>query len=92
MTTVANGLWTSAPPELESAMGKKPNEATAAVMITGRRRTEVPFKIRSLILVMPSFFNSLKYPISTIPFNTATPNKGNESNSSRDAKWHMSKL
>ncbi len=35
----------------------------------------VPFKIMSFKSVMPSFFKLLNSAISTIPFNTATPNK-----------------
>ena len=60
ITTVANGRCTSAPPEEEIAIGKKPNDATDAVIKTGLSLTSVPLIIRSRILVIPSFFNSLK--------------------------------
>ena len=39
ITTVANGRCTSAPSPCESAIGKKPIEATRAVIKTGRKRT-----------------------------------------------------
>jgi hypothetical protein len=42
ITTVANGRCTSAPDEDEIAIGKNPNEATAAVISTGLNLTRVP--------------------------------------------------
>ena len=39
VTAVANGRCTSAPSPCESAIGKKPIEATRAVIKTGRKRT-----------------------------------------------------
>ncbi|MNL33740.1 hypothetical protein D3C87_1556680 [compost metagenome] len=42
ITTVANGLCTSAPALPERAIGKKPREATEAVIITGLNLTAVP--------------------------------------------------
>ena len=42
ITTVANGFCTSAPAPLLNAIGKKPSEATAAVISTGRKRIFVP--------------------------------------------------
>ncbi|MDF2694913.1 MAG: hypothetical protein K0S65_3296, partial [Labilithrix sp.] len=39
MTTVASGRCTSLPGAVDSAIGKKPNDATSAVMSTGRRRS-----------------------------------------------------
>ena len=36
ITTVASGFCTSAPAEVDNAIGRKPREATAAVIITGR--------------------------------------------------------
>ena len=57
ITTVAKGRCTSAPPEVEIAMGKNPKEATAAVIITGLNLTLVPVKILSLISVIPSFLS-----------------------------------
>ena len=43
ITTVASGRCTSAPAPLLNAIGKNPNEATAAVINTGRNRISVPF-------------------------------------------------
>ena len=42
ITTVANGLCTSAPSPVLSAIGKNPSEATDAVINTGRKRVLVP--------------------------------------------------
>ena len=47
ITTVANGRCTSAPEELDNAIGRKPSEATAAVNSTGLSLTLVPFNTRS---------------------------------------------
>ena len=68
-------IWISLPADVESAIGKNPSEATAAVAKTGRNRAAVPFKIRWVTSFSPSSRNLLKYAINTIPFNTATPNK-----------------
>ncbi len=53
ITTVANGLCTSAPADEEIAIGKNPKAAAAAVNNTGRSLSVVPFKINSSLLVMP---------------------------------------
>ena len=45
MTTVASGLWTSAPAPVEMAIGIKPRLATRAVIKTGARRSSEPRKI-----------------------------------------------
>ena len=74
ITTVAKGRCTSAPAFVEIAIGKKPSAAAAAVNITGRRRSLAPLIILSFISSIPSFFNSLKCSINTIPFSTAIPN------------------
>ena len=47
ITTVASGFCTSAPAEVDNAIGRKPSEATAAVMITGRNRVFSPLITRS---------------------------------------------
>ena len=39
ITTVASGRCTSAPSPWESAIGRKPIDATSAVINTGRKRT-----------------------------------------------------
>ncbi len=39
MTTVASGRCTSLPGAVERAMGRNPNDATSAVIKTGRRRS-----------------------------------------------------
>jgi len=75
ITTVANGFCTSAPAEVDNAMGRKPNDATAAVMMTGLKRVCKPFFTRSIMSVTPSFSSRLNSAMSTIPFSTATPNK-----------------
>ena len=63
------------PEPLLNAIGKKPRDATKAVINTGRNRTFVPINTILLRSVMPSFFNLLNSAINTIPFKTATPNR-----------------
>ncbi|EIA07107.1 hypothetical protein HJ01_03588 [Flavobacterium frigoris PS1] len=75
ITTVANGFCTSAPEPLLSAIGKKPNDATSAVINTGRKRTLVPCRTIDFKLVSPVFFIRLNSAIKTNPFKTAIPNK-----------------
>ncbi len=75
MTTVAKGRCTSAPALVEIAIGKKPRAAAEAVSNTGRRRSRVPRRIRSVISVKPCCLSSLKCSINTMPFSTAIPNK-----------------
>ena len=60
ITTVANGFCTSAPPLVDNAIGKNPNEATAAVIKTGRNLVFVPIKTLCNGSVIPSDFNWLK--------------------------------
>ena len=60
MTTVASGRCTSAPAEVDSAIGRKPSEATVAVISTGRRRTSVPRNRRAARPVVPSALSWLK--------------------------------
>ena len=57
ITTVAKGRCTSAPAEVDKAMGRKPIEATEAVIITGLNLMFTPINTRFVILFMPSFFN-----------------------------------
>ena len=87
ITTVAKGFCTSAPEPLLNAIGKKPNDATKAVINTGRNLILVPSNtifFKSEIFKLPivfclflivSFFIWLNSAIKTKPFNTATPNK-----------------
>jgi hypothetical protein len=75
ITTVASGFCTSAPALVANAIGRNPKEATAAVISTGRKRICVPFRTTSIKSETPSFRSLLNSAISTIPFNTATPNK-----------------
>ena len=75
MTTVANGRCTSAPEPLLKAMGKKPNEATKAVINTGRNRIFVPFNTTCLGSDSPDFLILLNSATKTMPLSTATPNK-----------------
>lgn len=51
VTTVASGLCTSAPIPVENIIGRKPNMATRAVMITG---LSLDF-VASIIIVRPLF-------------------------------------
>ena len=74
ITTVAKGLCTSAPALVDTAIGKNPKAAAAAVKTTGLSRSFVPFKMRSLTSSIPFSFNDFKCSISTIPFKTAIPN------------------
>ena len=75
MTTVASGFCTSAPAEFDNAIGKKPSDATVAVISTGRSRTAVPSKITLTRSVSPACRSRLNSPISTMPFSTDTPNR-----------------
>ena len=56
-------------------MGKKPREATNAVINTGLNLVFVPNKTITLRSSSPFFLILLNSAISTIPFKTATPNK-----------------
>ena len=47
ITTVANGLCTSAPALLASAIGTNPKLATSAVISTGRNRVSAPSRTAS---------------------------------------------
>ena len=60
ITTVANGFCTSEPGDVLNAIGKKPNDATAAVAMTGLNLALVPFIIRSKIFSSPSDLSRLK--------------------------------
>ena len=73
ITTVAKGFCTSPPAPWDNAIGKKPSEATKAVIITGRNRSVVPMITICFKSVIPSFFKALNSAINTIPFKTATP-------------------
>jgi len=75
ITTVAKGLCTSAPAEVEMAIGKKPSAAAEAVNNTGRKRLEAAFLITSFRSSLPDFNIELNSSIRTIPFSTAIPNK-----------------
>lgn len=48
MTTVAKGFWTSEPSPDPNAIGKKPNEATSAVITTGLILLVAPSMVASL--------------------------------------------
>jgi len=73
MTTVAKGRCTSAPPEVEIAIGIKPIIVVIAVNKMGRKRSCVASYIRFFKSVIPLSFNSLNLFMSMSPFNTATP-------------------
>ena len=60
ITTVANGFCTSAPPLVDKAMGKNPNDATAAVINTGLSLVFVPIKTRCNGSDIPSDLSWLK--------------------------------
>src|SRR6266446_593065 len=72
ITTVASGLWTSAPVPVAIAIGTKPSEATRAVISTGRTRSIAPLKIAP-----PTSSPSSNRPridaMRTSPLRTATP-------------------
>ncbi len=74
MTTVANGLCTSAPVSVASAIGTKPSDATIAVMATGRRRIIAPSNMASRT-GRPSSTNCLMKVSITSPLRTATPER-----------------
>ena len=59
----------------ESAIGKNPNDATKAVINTGRNLVFVPFRTTFSKSCSPDFLRRLNSAINTIPFKTATPNK-----------------
>ncbi len=72
ITTVANGLCTSAPMPVFSAMGTNPRLATNAVINTGRKRIRAP----STMLFTNSPVSSKRCLMNdsiTNPFNTAIP-------------------
>ena len=60
ITTVANGLCTSAPAFVEIAIGKNPSAAAAAVNITGRRRSLAP-----LIILIRMFLQRRILPVKS---------------------------
>ena len=74
ITTVANGRCTSEPVPCDIAIGMNPNEATSAVMSTGRRRITAPSRIadRGDRLSGRSFCINVT---STSPFKTETPHR-----------------
>ena len=74
MTTVASGLWISAPVAVETAIGMKPRLATSAVINTGRNLSADPCRIAT----DASTFRcrrELIWLTSTIPLRTATPKR-----------------
>lgn len=74
MTTVANGRCTSAPADMDNAIGKNPKMSVASVSKIGLILSLVPVRIRSLMLIIPSSFNVLNRFIKTNPSSTAMPN------------------
>ena len=72
MTTVANGLCTSAPMPVLSAMGTNPRPATSAVMATGLSRASAPSRAASPG-DRPFALSWLKNATRTTPFKTAMP-------------------
>ena len=73
ITTVANGLCTSAPAFVDIAIGKKPRAAAEAVSNTALNLSLVPCFINASKLLNECFFSSLKCSIKTIPLSTAIP-------------------
>ena len=73
MTTVASGRWTSAPAEVASAIGRKPSDATNAVINTGRNRVSAARRAASRG-GRPSSRRWTTLDRSTTPFSTAMPN------------------
>src|SRR5690606_17092254 len=72
ITTVASGLWTSAPVPVLSAIGTKPRLATNAVIKTGRRRTKAPSTTAVTRSPCSRHRSRMKATI-TRPLRTATP-------------------
>ena len=72
MTTVASGFWTSAPAPVASAIGRKPSDATSAVVSTGRSRPSAA-SWAATSGVAPSARSLRICDTSTRPFRTATP-------------------
>ena len=70
--TVAKGFCTSAPEPVERAIGKKPKDATRAVIRTGLNLVAVPVLMVSLTDKLCSL-SLLKVVIKTSPFRIATP-------------------
>ena len=72
ITTVASGRCTSDPAPTLSAIGRKPSEATSAVISTGRRRPSAPST--TAVSRSARCSRSLRMKaIITRPFSTATP-------------------
>ena len=72
ITTVASGRCTSAPAPRLNAIGRKPSEATSAVIRTGRRRPSAPSRIASSRR-SPCAHSLRMNAIITTPLSTATP-------------------
>lgn len=72
MTTVASGRCTSDPMPALSAIGTNPNDATSAVIKTGRKRVSAPSKMLSSSPPPSSSSRLIKVTI-TRPFKTAIP-------------------
>ena len=75
ITTVASGRCTSAPSPCDSAIGKKPIEATRAVMSTGRNLVLQLSTMRWCMSATPLRCSRFICPMSTMPLSTATPNR-----------------
>ena len=87
MTTVARGRWTSAPVPVASAMGRKPSEATSAVINTGRRRVRALSRMASSS-DLPSSRSWLMKVTSTNPFKTAMPERAMKPTAAEMEKGH----
>ena len=72
ITTVASGRCTSAPVPVAKAIGRKPSDATNAVISTGRSRVRAPSRMATSS-GLPCSRSWLMNVTSTKPFSTATP-------------------
>lgn len=87
ITTVANGRCTSAPAPWLSAIGRKPREATEAVINTGLSLIFVPFSIRAF--TSPgSVFKEIELGDQHDSIQYRHTKQRNEANAGRNAEWH----
>ncbi len=88
MTTVANGRCTSAPAPLLRAMGRKPSEATLAVISTGRRRLAVPMPDPLCDVQQPFLPQVLELADEHDAVEHRHTEQGDEAHTRRDAERH----
>ena len=72
--TSAKGFCVSDPTPVDSAAGSRPNAATSAVIMIGRRRSRAAVRVASVI-EKPSNRSSFAYEMYTTAVCTETPNR-----------------